>query len=192
MNTTSTPRVEPISIFNKVLFPLLAAGALLAFVRGLAGLGIARRYCHDADIHPRRLQEPLKLVDFQHRRPADCSAHQCGVRIERRDDFEALWPKAPVLSDRLAEPAHSDQDQSPLPVDPQDFTKLREQTVDVVAPPLLPEPSEIAEVLADLCRCHIQQLAQRLGAHNRLAAQLKFGQCSGINREAVDNNFWDF
>ncbi|MBP6997929.1 MAG: hypothetical protein KBB39_17480 [Phycicoccus sp.] len=41
MNTTSTPRVEPISIFNKVLFPLLAAGALLAFVRGLAGLGIA-------------------------------------------------------------------------------------------------------------------------------------------------------
>ena len=38
----------------------------------------------------------------------------------------------------------------------------------------------------------LQQLAQRLGAHNRLAAQLKFGQCSGINREAVDNNFWDF
>lgn len=41
MNTTSTPRIAPISTFNKVFFPLLAAGVVLAFVRGLVGLGVA-------------------------------------------------------------------------------------------------------------------------------------------------------
>src|SRR5487761_2062504 len=120
----------------------------------------------------------------------DGAAHEVEVRIECGRDFESLRPKATVLGDSLAEPAHAHQAHPPLPVDAEDLAQLGQQTVDIVAPALLAKAPEVAQVLADLGRGHVEQLSERLRTDHSIPIRRQFGECPRIRGEAVDYNFW--
>ena len=89
-----------------------------------------------------------------------------GRCVKGGDYVEPLRGKARIADDGPTQPASAYQARIPRPLQAQHLSQLSQQVVDRVAPALLPEPTEIAKILADLCGRHLKLGAQLLGTHH--------------------------
>src|SRR3990172_6163870 len=102
--------------------------------------------------------------------------------------FVASIDEPGVVSDRPSQVAHAHQDHVPHAIDLENPSQLIGQIPDVVAGALLPEFTELRQVLANLRRGNPKTLAQFLGGGNLLTVGGHVTERAEVKRESAHDD----
>ncbi len=127
--------------------------------------------------------EALEVACITDRVRADLDAHLRGVRVEQRDDPEAVIGEDVGRGDGPAEVAGSEQRDVVLTGGPQDLADLLDKSIDAVTDTPLAKPAEAAEVAPDLGRVDVGVLGELLRGDRLLAHLAGLGQDLEVARQ---------
>ena len=134
----------------------------------------------------------LQLVHGMDLYAPDLRADEGGGDVESGVDAEADLLKIKVLQQRVAQVAHTDDDQAVSLVDAEDVADLGAQLGHVVAVALLAELAEAAQVLTDLRGGDVHFCAKGVGADTHDALVIQVIQIAVISGEAVYHRIGNF
>src|SRR3954451_7741666 len=147
-------------------------------------LGGGGRDGEHADHDVLLLDDRLQVVGMPDGRVADLLAELGRVRVEDRDDAEAVVGEDVARGDRLAEVARAEQRDVVLAARAQDLADLADEAVDVVADAALAELAEPAQVSPDLRGVDVRVLRQLLRGDRLLAHLAGLGEDLQVARKA--------
>lgn len=117
----------------------------------------------------------------------DLLADDSGIDVEGGCDSDSLGCEAGVGGDGASEPSDADEGGVPGEVESEYASQLCCEVVYVVSAALPSEASEVAEVLAYLCRRHAQAFAELVGACDLDAAAFHLGEDAHVDGQALDD-----
>ncbi len=145
-------------------------------------------YGQDCDVDLHILDKLLHLLHRPHRDTVDLRAANLRVDIEDSPEDKPSALKVPVIDKRLPEMPRPDDDQVVLLVKPQYPADLLIKILHIVAISLLAETAEIVQILSDLGRCHLHDIAQFLGGNSLDPLILQFTQIPEIPGQTADHS----